>query len=132
MDSSPIAGLTVQLQHQLLSGRTIDLNPLKHGHVSSNLKSSKLEMFNDLYPSFKDSIYDNKINSSNLLNKLKSESSKKMVSYIFLFFNNYIEKPDSEKMMRMMDIIKSIKNLKTFKISARNQITSNSSTLPIE
>lgn len=29
MDPSPIAGLTVQLQHQLLSRRTIALNPLK-------------------------------------------------------------------------------------------------------
>lgn len=29
MASSPIAGLTVQLQHQLLSRRTITLNPLK-------------------------------------------------------------------------------------------------------
>lgn len=77
MDSSPVAGLTVQLQHQLLSGRSIELNPLKHEHVSSDLKSSKLELFNDLYPSLNDSLYDNKLNSSNFSNELESEFPKK-------------------------------------------------------
>jgi len=51
MDSSPIAGLVVHLQHQLLSRRTINLNPLKvinndssnfEMHLSKKLQEDRL------------------------------------------------------------------------------------------
>lgn len=42
MDTSPIAGLTLHLQHQMLSCRKIKLNPLK-----ANLKTSKFESAED-------------------------------------------------------------------------------------
>jgi len=63
MDSSPIAGLTIQLQHQLLSRRTITLNPLK----VKNYNSSNSEM--DLSKQLQDC----------RLNKSQKSSSKLMV-----------------------------------------------------
>jgi len=41
IDSSPVAGLTVQLQHQLFSRRTITLNPLR----AKKYDSSNYEMY---------------------------------------------------------------------------------------
>jgi len=62
-DSSPIAGLTVQLQHQLLSRRTITLNPLKVKHNDS----SNFEMY------LSKKLQDERLNES------QNESSKLMV-----------------------------------------------------
>jgi len=69
MDPSPLAGLTVQLQHQLLSRRTITLNPL---NVINN-DSSKFEM-DLLNKSQEDTLPKTK------LNKSQKSSSKLMVS----------------------------------------------------
>ncbi|VVC40290.1 Hypothetical protein CINCED_3A000795 [Cinara cedri] len=49
MDSSHIAGLTVNLQHQLLSCRKIILNPLKNNFKSSKLNLSHNDLTNDFY-----------------------------------------------------------------------------------
>lgn len=46
MDSSPIAGLVVNLQHQVLSCRTKVLNPLKRKSFYSVLKSLKTNLCN--------------------------------------------------------------------------------------
>ncbi|XP_060835614.1 uncharacterized protein LOC132918419 [Rhopalosiphum padi] len=59
MDPSPLAGLTVQLQHQLLSRRTITLNPL---NVINN-DSSKFEM-DLLNKSQEDTLPKTKLNKS--------------------------------------------------------------------
>ncbi|XP_025205151.1 myosin-2 heavy chain-like [Melanaphis sacchari] len=64
MDPSPIAGLTVQLQHQLLSRRTIILNPLK----VINDDSSKFEM-DLLKKSQEDTLSETKLNKSQKLSK---------------------------------------------------------------
>jgi len=67
MDTSNICGLVVQLQHQLLSRRTINLNPLK-------LKDSfKFEM--DLSKKSQDDRLP-----TTKLNKSQKSSSKLMVS----------------------------------------------------
>jgi len=42
MDSSPIAGFTVHLQHQILACRSIQLNPLKNKYTPPKLKSFDL------------------------------------------------------------------------------------------
>lgn len=47
MDASPIAGLTVNLQHQMLSCRTIELNPIKNEHLPSENKSPKIDLLNN-------------------------------------------------------------------------------------
>lgn len=44
MDPSPIAGLVVNLQHQVLSCRTKVLNPLKRENFSSEPKSLKTDL----------------------------------------------------------------------------------------
>jgi len=63
MDSSPVAGLTVHLQHQLLSRRTINLNPLK---VKNN-------------DSFNYEMYLSKKLEIDRLNKSEKSSSELMV-----------------------------------------------------
>lgn len=79
VDSSPIAGLTVNLQHQLLSGRTIQLNPLKK-KFSSKLISSSIDSSNNSAGN---------ISTSMLSNELPCKSSELMVSYkcLLLYYN---------------------------------------------
>lgn len=48
MDSSPIAGLAIHLQHQMLSCRSIQLNPLKNKCASSKTKLIEMNVSNDL------------------------------------------------------------------------------------
>lgn len=82
MDSSPIAGLTVNLQHQLLSGRTIILNPLKKKYTfSSKLISSPIDSSNNSA--------GNILSTSMLSDELPCKSSELMVSYkcLFLYYN---------------------------------------------
>jgi len=49
MDMSPVAGLTVQLQHQMLSGRRIKLNPLKENHKTSKFECVADDFSNDTF-----------------------------------------------------------------------------------
>jgi len=70
MDSSPIAGLVVNLQHQMLSCRTIVLNPLKRKYNCSNQKLLKTDLYNES---------NDNIKTSMLSNKPQKESSKLMV-----------------------------------------------------
>lgn len=71
MDSSPISGLTVNLQHQLLSQRTIILNPF-----NNHLNSSKVNLSENDLP--------------DASNSLKLKSSKLVVSRKYLYFNNLV------------------------------------------
>jgi len=66
MDSSPIAGFTVRLQHQILSCRSIQLNPLKNKYTPPKLKSFDL--------------LDSCSSTPILLNEQQKVSSKLMVS----------------------------------------------------
>jgi len=70
MDSSPIAGLVVNLQHQMLSCRTIVLNPLKRKNNCSKPKLIKTDLYNE---------FNDNINTSKLSNEPKEKSSKLMV-----------------------------------------------------
>lgn len=78
MDRSPIAGLTVQLQHQLLSCRNICLNPIKQSSTSSKLNPSETDNFND------------ELFTSKLSNESQNASSKMMVSLKYFYCNIYI------------------------------------------
>ncbi|XP_060858740.1 MATH and LRR domain-containing protein PFE0570w-like isoform X2 [Metopolophium dirhodum] len=69
MDPSPLAGLVVQLQHQVLSRRTIVLNPLKR----KNNFSKPIPLKTDLYNEPNDSL-----NTSMLSNESQGGSSKLM------------------------------------------------------
>lgn len=66
MDSSPVAGLTVNLQHQMLSCRSIVLNPLNNKYPK--YKSLGIDMFTD---SFDDMLFTPKPT-----NKSQQSSSK--------------------------------------------------------
>ncbi|XP_029342951.1 uncharacterized protein LOC100569481 [Acyrthosiphon pisum] len=68
-DSSPLAGLVVQLQHQVLSRRTIVLNPLKR----KNNFSKSIPLKTDLYNESNDNL-----NTSMLSNEPQEGSSKLM------------------------------------------------------
>lgn len=70
MDSSPIAGLTVNLQHQMLSCRSIMLNPLNNKYTYSKYKSLGLDMLTDSY--------DDMLFTSELSNKSQQSSSSKL------------------------------------------------------
>lgn len=79
MDSSPIAGLTVYLQHQMLSYRKIKLNPLNNKYNASKSKLTKVDLFNDLD--------EDTLITSKLSNKPQRDSSIMavcFVSYIFV------------------------------------------------
>lgn len=83
MDSSPIAGLTINLQHQILSCRSINLNPLKKKYTPSKLKPLEINLIDDL----------NILHTSDLSNKLQGTLSKLIVSLkvfilITIFFIN--------------------------------------------
>jgi len=69
MDSSPIAGLAINLQHQMLNCRSIHLNPIKNNFISSKLKSF------DLLDSRSNTFFTPKLS-----NKQQKISSKLMVS----------------------------------------------------
>lgn len=71
MDSSPIAGLTVYLQHQMLSCRKIKLNPLKYNTKS---KSIKVDLF--------DNLDENTLITSKLSNKPQKDSSIITVCFV--------------------------------------------------
>lgn len=72
MDSSFIAGLTVNLQHQLLSYRKIILNPLKNNFKFSKLNTSQNDLKGGSYQDIK--------STSNSSNESQRVSSKLMVS----------------------------------------------------
>lgn len=78
MDSSPIAGLTVHLQHQMLSFRSVQLNPLKNDYASSKLKSF------DLLDSYSDKLFTQKLSDEQ-----QKISSKRMVSFFNKIVNLY-------------------------------------------
>lgn len=63
MDSSSIAGLTVNLQHQLLSGRTIQLNPLKKKYPFSSKSISSIDSSNNSAGNVSTSMLSNKKSS---------------------------------------------------------------------
>jgi len=72
MDSLPIAGLAIHLQHQLLSCRTIDINPFNNKDIYSKLESLPKDFLNDL---------SNKtLSTSKLSNESQHISSDLMVS----------------------------------------------------
>lgn len=73
-DSSPIAGLAVHLQHQMLSVRDVELNPLKNGSYSKKNSSEKSS----------NNISDNILPISKLSNKTFNRFSKSMVSKLYL------------------------------------------------
>jgi len=75
MDSSPIAGLVVNLQHQMLSCRTKVLNPLKRKNYYSGLNSLKTEY---LY-----SESNANLNTSMLSNEPLEGSTNLMVCNLF-------------------------------------------------
>lgn len=81
MDSSPIAGLTINLQHQLLSGRTIELNPIKNKDFSSENKSQNIDLLNNSHD-------DIKYNSA-FTNEESSESSESEVSSVVVLNEFY-------------------------------------------
>jgi len=70
MDSSPIAGLVVNLQHQVLSSRTIVLNPFKKKKNCSEPKPSKTDSFDES---------NDGLNTSMVSNETQERSSKLMV-----------------------------------------------------
>lgn len=80
MDSSPIAGLTVYLQHQMLSYRKIKLNPLNNKYNSSKSKLTKEDLFDDLD--------EDTLITSKLSNKLQRDSS--MMTVCFVWFIHII------------------------------------------
>lgn len=71
MDASPIAGLTLHLQHQMLSCRTINLNPLKKQHTSTKLNPLGIDLLKNSY--------DDKSFTTNLSNESQRASSKLIV-----------------------------------------------------
>lgn len=75
MDSSPTSGLTVNLQHQLLSCHTIILNPFKNNFNSSKVNLSE----NDL-----------QINLHKNIPTISKSSSQLVVSWKYLYFNNLV------------------------------------------
>lgn len=75
MDSSPIAGLTVHLQHQMLSCRTIQLNPLKYKHTSSKLNPLGTNLHTSSGMSF----------TKNLPNESQGASSKLIVCLKYFY-----------------------------------------------
>lgn len=74
MDSSPISGLTVYLQHQMLSYRKIKLNPLNNKYNTSMSKSIKVDLFDDLD--------EDTLMTSKLSNKPQSDSSIMVVCFL--------------------------------------------------
>lgn len=49
MDMSPVAGLTVQLQHQMLSCRRVELNPLKKKQKTAKFECVAEDVSNDTF-----------------------------------------------------------------------------------
>jgi len=77
MDSSPIAGVVVNLQHQVLSGRTIVLNPLKKKFNYSKPKSLETDLYNES---------DDNLNTSMLSNEPQEGSSNLMVGRKYVYY----------------------------------------------
>lgn len=69
-DPSPIAGLVVNLQHQVLSRRTIVLNPLKKKNYFKKPISLKTDLYNES---------NDNLNTSMMSKKSQEGSSKLMV-----------------------------------------------------
>lgn len=78
MDSSPIAGLTVNLQHQMLSCRSIVLNPLNNKYPK--YKSLGIDMLKESY--------DDLLFISKPTNKLQQSFSSKVrnMQFVIVYF----------------------------------------------
>lgn len=73
MDISPVAGLAVKLQNQVLRHNCKNLNPMKKSYISSNMSTLEACLLKESH---------NNILESHFLDETQGESSKCLVSYL--------------------------------------------------